>query len=121
MIVPIDLLKPVLDDLRKFGRVNKPVRPLLGMYTTEIDNRVVVVGIASRGPAALAELKAGDVILAVNGDKITGQTEFYRKLWSLGPAGVDVPLTLRLLLEDGGTLLGRWLTPRGVAGPASRA
>ena len=30
MIVPIDLLKPVLDDLRKFGRVNKPARPWLG-------------------------------------------------------------------------------------------
>ena len=49
MIVPIDLLKPVLDDIRKFGRVNKPARPWLGMYTTEIDNRVVVVGIASKG------------------------------------------------------------------------
>ena len=32
MIVPIDLLKPVLDDIRKFGRVNKPARPWLGMY-----------------------------------------------------------------------------------------
>src|SRR3954451_21720866 len=48
MIVPIDLLKPVLDDIRKFGRVNRPARPWLGMYTTEIDNRVVVVGIASK-------------------------------------------------------------------------
>ena len=94
MIVPIDLLKPVLDDLRKFGRVNKPARPWLGMYTTEIDNRLVVVGIAGKGPAARAELKTGDVILAVNGDKITSQTGFYRKLWSLGAAGVDVPLTV---------------------------
>ncbi len=94
MIVPIDLLKPVLDDIRKFGRVNKPVRPWLGMYSAEIDNRVVVVGIASKGPAARAELKAGDVILAVKGEKITSQTEFYRKLWALGPAGVDVPLTV---------------------------
>jgi S1-C subfamily serine protease len=94
MIVPIDLLKPVLDDIRKFGRVNKPARPWLGMFSTEIDNRVVVVGIAGRGPAARAELKAGDVILAVNGEKISSQTEFYRKLWALGPAGVDVPLTI---------------------------
>ena len=94
MVVPIDLLKPVLDDLRKFGRVNKPARPWLGMYSTEIDNRVVVVGISAKGPAARAELKAGDVILAVNGEKITSQTGFYRKLWSLGHAGVDVPLTV---------------------------
>lgn len=94
MIVPIDLLKPVLDDLQKFGRVNRPARPWLGMYTTEIDNRVVIVGVAGRGPAARAELKTGDVILGIDGEKITGQNQFYRKLWSLGPAGVDVPLTV---------------------------
>jgi S1-C subfamily serine protease len=94
MIVPIDPLKPVLDDLRKFGRVNKPARPWLGMYTTEIDNRVVVVGISGKGPAARAELKTGDVILAVKGEDVPNQTAFYRKLWSLGSAGVDVPLTV---------------------------
>src|SRR4051812_20163832 len=43
MTVLIDLLKPVISDIRKFGRVNKPVRPWLGMYSTEIDNRIVVV------------------------------------------------------------------------------
>jgi S1-C subfamily serine protease len=94
MVVPIDLLKPVIDDLRHFGRVNKPSRPWLGMYSTEIDDRVVIIGVSNNGPAARAELKAGDVILGVNGDKITGQTDFYRKLWSLGAAGVDVPLTV---------------------------
>ena len=94
MIVPIDLLKPVLDDIRKFGRVNKPARPWLGMFSTDIDNRVVVVGISTKGPAERAELKTGDVILAVNGEKVTSQIGFYRKLWSLGPAGVDVPLTV---------------------------
>src|SRR6202795_999384 len=94
MIVPIDLLKPVIDDLRKFGRVNKPARPWLGMFSTEIDNRVVVIGISAKGPAARAELKAGDVILAVKGEKISSQTAFYRNLWALGPAGVDVPLTV---------------------------
>ena len=94
MIVPIDLLKPILDDLRKYGKVNRPARPWLGMYSTEIDNRVVVIGIAGNGPAARAELKAGDVILAVKGEKITSQSGFYRKLWSLGSAGVDVPLTV---------------------------
>jgi S1-C subfamily serine protease len=94
MIVPIDLLKPALDDLRKFGRVNKPARPWLGMYSTEIDNKVVVIGIAGNGPAARAELKTGDVILAVKGETIASQAAFYRKLWSLGAAGVDVPLTV---------------------------
>ena len=94
MIVPIDLLTPVLDDLRRFGKVNRPARPWLGMYSTEIDNRVVVIGISGDGPAARAELKAGDVILAVKGEKVTSQAGFYRKLWGLGAAGVDVPLTV---------------------------
>ena len=30
----------------------------------------------------------------MKGEKITSQSGFYRKLWSLGPAGVDVPLTV---------------------------
>ena len=94
MIVPIDLLKPILNDLRKFGRVNKPARPWLGVFTTEIEDKVVVAGMSPKGPAARAELKVGDVIVAVKGEKITTQREFYRKFWALGPAGVDVPLTL---------------------------
>ena len=94
MIVPIDILKPVLDDLRKFGRVNKPARPWLGLYSTEIEDKVVIVGIAPKGPAARAELKTGDVVVAVKGEKVSTLSAFYRKVWSLGEAGVEVPLTL---------------------------
>src|ERR1700749_2716674 len=37
MIVPIDLLNPVLDDLMKFGRRNAPPRPWLGLYAPEAE------------------------------------------------------------------------------------
>jgi S1-C subfamily serine protease len=94
MVVPIDLLKPILDDLRKFGRVNKPARPWLGVYSTEVEDKVVVVGIAPKGPAARAELKTGDVVLSVAGQNVSTLAGFYRKVWSLGQAGVEVPLTL---------------------------
>jgi S1-C subfamily serine protease len=94
MIVPIDLLKPILDDLRKFGRVNKPARPWLGLYSTEVEDKIVAVGIAPKGPAARAELKTGDVILAIKGETISTLAAFYRKVWALGQAGVEVPLTL---------------------------
>jgi S1-C subfamily serine protease len=94
MVVPIDLLNPILDDLRKFGRVNRPVRPWLGLYSTEIEDKVVVVGIAPKGPAARAEIKTGDVVVAVNGDRISTLAGMYRKVWILGQAGVEVPLTL---------------------------
>ena len=94
MVVPIDVLKPILNDLRRFGRAEKPARPWLGLYSTEIDNRLVVIGISTNGPAARAELKTGDVILAVDGEEVTSQTAFYKKMWALGAAGVDVPLTV---------------------------
>jgi len=42
MFVPIDLLEPVLDDLVTRGRAQRPVRPWLGMYTTEIAGKLVV-------------------------------------------------------------------------------
>jgi len=95
MMVPTDLLKPILPDLTAYGRVNKPARPWLGLYATELDDSVVVAGVASRGPAAKAELKVGDVVLAVNGEAVTTLLEFYTRLWALGSAGVDVPLTLK--------------------------
>jgi len=94
MTVPIDLIHPVLDDLRKYGRVNKPVRPWLGVYSTEIENKIVVVGIAPKGPAARAELKTGDVVVAVAGQNVATLGALYRRVWALGQAGVEVPLTL---------------------------
>jgi len=94
MIVPIDLLKPILAGLRKFGRADRPPRPWLGLYSTEIEDKIVIVGIAPKGPAERAELKTGDVVLSVAGENVTTLAGFYRKVWSLGQAGVEVPLTL---------------------------
>ena len=38
--------------------------------------------------------QTGDVVVAVGGDKVTTLAAFYRKVWSLGNAGVEIPLTL---------------------------
>ena len=94
MTIPIDLLKPILEDLKTFGRVNKPARPWLGLYTAEVEDRLVAVGVAGKGPAARAEIKTGDVIVSVAGEKVSSLAARYRKVWSLGNAGVEVPLTL---------------------------
>jgi len=34
------------------------------------------------------------VILSVDGDNVSSLAELYRKVWSLGNAGVEVPMTL---------------------------
>jgi S1-C subfamily serine protease len=100
MVIPIDLLAPIKDELMKFGRTSKPVRPWLGLYSTEVEDKVIVVGIAGKGPAARAEIKTGDVILAVKGEKVATLAQFYNRVWSLGNSGVEVPLTL---YRDGDT------------------
>ncbi|MEP7240167.1 MAG: S1C family serine protease, partial [Devosia sp.] len=35
MSVPIDLLKPILDDMTRSGRVNRPPRPWLGVFSAD--------------------------------------------------------------------------------------
>src|SRR6266540_6602916 len=90
MVVPIDLLKPILDDLLTLGRANRPPRPWLGLYTTELEDKVVVVGLASRGPAQRADIRAGDIVLAVAGTEVSDLAGLFRRIWSLGEAGVEV-------------------------------
>ena len=94
MIVPIDLLKPILQDLITIGRPNRPARPWLGLYATEIGDSVAVLGLANRGPAQQADLRTGDVIMAVAGTPVQGLAELFRRVWALGRAGVAVPLTI---------------------------
>jgi S1-C subfamily serine protease len=94
MVVPIDLLKPIMEDLLIIGRPNRPARPWLGVFATEIEGRVVVAGLAGRGPASDAGLQSGDVIASVAGRSISDLAGFYRTLWSLGPAGVEAPLAI---------------------------
>ena len=93
MFVPIDLLEPILEDLVKRGRAQRPARPWLGMYATEIGEKLVVAGLAGGGPAERAGVKLGDVVVGVSGERVTGLANLFRKVWSLGPAGVEVPLT----------------------------
>lgn len=95
MSVPIDLLKPILDDLLTLGRVNQPPRPWLGLYASEAEgDQVAIIGLAGDAPAQRAGLRAGDLVHAVAGQTVTSLAAFYQAIWALGPAGVDIPLTL---------------------------
>ena len=94
MFVPIDLLGPILDDLLKFGKVDKPPRPWLGMYTTEAEGTVVVAGLARGAPAHRADLQVGDVVLNVADAPVTDLADMFRRIWALGPVGTVIPLTV---------------------------
>jgi S1-C subfamily serine protease len=94
MVVPIDLLKPIFDDLATIGRPNRPARPWLGLYATEIGSSVAILGVASRGPARKADLREGDIVLAVAGAPVSDLAGLFRRVWAVGDAGVAVPLTI---------------------------
>ena len=94
VFVPIDRLKPILDDLIARGRSRGPRRPWLGLYSEEAHGRVVIIRVASGSPAEQAGLKPGDIILKVKKGAVKGLADFYRKVWALGEAGIDVSLSV---------------------------
>jgi len=94
MYVPINRLKPIFSELVETGRLSTPPRPWLGVHTVEHLGQLVVGGISDGGPADRAGLKRGDILQALNGEVLDEVADFYRKLWSTGPAGT--PVTLRI-------------------------
>jgi S1-C subfamily serine protease len=94
IFVPIDLLNPILSDLITRGRSRQAPRPWLGLNVEEAHGRVFVLRVTSEGPAEQAGLQPGDLILTVNEKAVNGLADFYRKIWALGNAGVDVSLSI---------------------------
>ena len=94
MFVPIDLIKPILADLIQKGRAASPPKPWLGLHANETRGRVFVDRIYNDSPAEQAGIMPNDIILGVNQEPVKGLADFYRKVWSLGFAGVPVPLTI---------------------------
>jgi S1-C subfamily serine protease len=95
MFVPIDLLKPVLDEMIATGRQRGGVRPWLGVSSLEEDGRLKVLRVSADSPAERAGIAPGDIILGVAGEKVEKLPDFYRRLWSAGAPGVEI--TLRVL------------------------
>jgi serine protease Do len=94
MFVPIEVLKPILADLKAQGHAAGAPRPWLGLRTEAAHGRLFVSGVSEGGPADRAGIEPGDVVQAVGRDPVATQAELYRKMWALGPAGTEVPLSI---------------------------
>lgn len=92
MVVPIDLLPPILDDLLTYGRPNRPPRPWLGLYAAEVEDAIVIAGLSERGPASKTGLKPGDRVIAVRDEPVSTLASFWRRVWASGAAGSEVVL-----------------------------
>jgi S1-C subfamily serine protease len=94
MFVPVDRLKGALADLLTSGRSSTPIRPWLGIYTSEIDGLLMVRRLAVDGPAEGAGVQPGDIIIGVAGQPVASMADFYRKLWAGAAPGDPVSLTI---------------------------
>ncbi|HZN26813.1 MAG TPA: S1C family serine protease [Burkholderiales bacterium] len=94
MFVPIDLLEPIFDSMLQTGRSPHAPRPWLGMSPQENEGKLVVSRVAQGGPSQQAGVHVGDTVLGVGETRATGLAEFFRSVWQLGEAGVEVPLTI---------------------------
>ncbi len=95
MMIPIDLLPPIIDDLVRFGRTQRPARPWIGLQATEFGETLVVVGLTDDGPAVKAGIRVGDVIAGVDGQPVSTLGELFRRMWATGDAGVSINLDIR--------------------------
>jgi S1-C subfamily serine protease len=53
-----------------------------------------VMSVADGGPAEKAGIRRGDVISDVRDAEVDSLADFYRKVWTIGEAGAEVPMRI---------------------------
>lgn len=94
LVIPTNILKPIMSDMLKFGRPLAPAKPWLGLYVVESESALIVNGLARYGPAEQAGILQGDRINKISGKKVSTLANFFRSVWDLGAAGVPVPINI---------------------------
>ena len=94
MFVPVDLLKPILAEMRARGASRGSTRAWLGLNCAESAGEVRVLRVTRESPAELAGVLPGDRILRIDGAEVGALETLYKTLWRDG-AERDVQLTIR--------------------------
>ncbi|MDO9402657.1 MAG: S1C family serine protease [Polaromonas sp.] len=95
MFVPVDLLKPVLTEMRQSGSTRQSHRPWLGVTSADRGGQVQIMRVSEGSPAASAGLLPGHVVLAIDGAEVSTLENFYKKLWAREAPDAPVQLTVR--------------------------
>jgi serine protease Do len=94
--IPAGLVQEIVQDLRDDGQVN---RGWLGVTIQDVDKDLaeglgmdpsdphgaLVTNILDEGPAANSEVRVGDAIISVNGERIEGSRDLARKIAAIRP------------------------------------
>lgn len=101
--VPVNIVKKVMDDLLKYGIVQ---RGFLGISIQDVDSRladekgikkiegVYVAGVSEGGAAEKSGIKEGDVVLKINEKSVNSSSELQEEVSSYYP-GDDIKVTVR--------------------------
>ena len=93
MFVPIDLLQPILGELRSKGASAASQRAWLGINGVEQGGRVRVARVSEDSPAQAAGVRAGDRIISIDNAPVATLDALWLKLWS-GAAERDVNIEI---------------------------
>lgn len=116
MFVPVELLRPILDELRQRGSSAASRRAWLGLNCVELDGEVRVLRVAEDSPADAGGVQRGDRVRALDGTPVTGLAQLWQALWADARPEREVrldvdrggqSLTLRLQAVDRASTLRR--------------
>ncbi|MEO6409590.1 MAG: S1C family serine protease [Burkholderiaceae bacterium] len=95
MFVPVNLLKPILGEMRTLGASKGSARAWLGVNCVEHEGAVRVLRVTPDSPGESAGLLPGDRIVAIDGTEVADLASFYKALWRDEVAERDVRLQIR--------------------------
>jgi S1-C subfamily serine protease len=101
LFVPVELLRPVLAELRSQGRSAASARPWLGLNCAEQAGELRVLRVADDSPADVAGLQTGDRITRIDGRRVAALSQLWLGLW----ADPRPQRAVELEIERGGRLM----------------
>ena len=94
MFVPIELLQPILPELRSRGSSYLSQRAWIGVNCVEIEGAVRVVRVNSDSPAEVAGVEPGDRIVRIDGTEVMALEVLWKTLWAGGAPEREITLDI---------------------------
>jgi len=90
MIIPVEYFLRNRDDILAHGQVrNRIARAWIGMHPMPSPRGLMVFGVIEDGPADMAGVRPGDLIVSLDDQEVSDRADLYRRLWQ-HQAGEDV-------------------------------